>query len=88
MAQTVYDEVSDGNGNVLSRSERIVDDPEPTPGERIAQLEAQVAQLAGTMDAVARAPSFDEARAEIAIRIDGSVLELAIAEPVKGASRT
>lgn len=91
MPRTDRNETFDEKGNLISVEIVEVPDPEPSPSERIAQLEQQVAQLAGTMDAVAKAPTFDAAKAEIATRIDTGVIELPIElpidAPVKGASR-
>ncbi len=68
MAQTVYDEVFDGSGKLLSRTERVAPDPEPTPAERIAALEARLAAVDTTLDAVGKAGTFAEAKTAISAR--------------------
>ncbi len=73
MTQTVYDEVYDTNGALVSRTERIVPDPAPTPAERIAALEARLANVTATLDAVGKAATFADARAVIGTRLGSSV---------------
>lgn len=66
----VYDEVYDTNGALLSRTERIVPDPEPTPAERIAALEARLAETRAALAAVGTAADFAAAKAAIGQRLD------------------
>lgn len=80
MAQTVYDEVFDGSGKLISRTERVAPDPEPTPAERIAALEARLAAVDTTLDAVGKAGTFAEAKTAISTRQRVDFAEL----PVKG----
>lgn len=93
MPRTDRNEVFDETGKLLSVEIVQAPDPAPSPAERIAQLETQVAQLAGTMDAVAKAPSFEQAKAEIATRIENGAIELPMfppgepEEPVKEVKR-
>lgn len=70
MAQTVYDEVYDTNGALLSRTERIVPDPPPTATERIAALETQLAETRAALAAVGTAADFAAAKAAIGQRLD------------------
>ena len=70
MAQTVYDEVFDGSGKLLSRTERVAPDPEPTPAERIAALETQLAETRAALAAVGAASDFAAAKAAIGQRLD------------------
>ncbi len=80
MAITVYDEVFDGSGKLISRTERVAPDPEPTPAERIAALEARLAAVDTTLDAVGKAGTFAEAKTAISTRQRVDFAEL----PVKG----
>lgn len=65
---TVYDEVFDENGKLISRTERTVPDPEPSPAERLAALETRLTAVDTTLDAVGRAASFAEAKTAISAR--------------------
>lgn len=85
MPQTVYDEVYDQDGTLLSRSERIVPDPEPSIGEQIANLKRQLSTVSTTLDAVGRASSFANAKLEIASRITEKLTATDAEDaPVKG----
>jgi len=70
MAQTVYDEVFDGSGKLISSATRVVPDSPPTSEQRIAALEAQLSEVHATLAAVGSAGSFDAAKVEIQARID------------------
>lgn len=68
MPTTVYDEVFDGKGKLISSTPRDVPDPVPSDKERIVQLEAELAKLNATFDVISTATTFDDAKTKIAAR--------------------
>ena len=86
MSLTLYDEVYDQTGKLVSRTERVALEPAPSADERIADLEQQLATVKGALDAVGKASSFANAKLEIASRMaDVSVAADAGAAATKGA---
>ena len=61
--------IQDGNGVTIGTEQYEVPDPAPTPEARIAELETRLAAVTGTLDDVANAASFAEAKSKIADRI-------------------
>ncbi len=75
--------VQDGSGKVIATERYDAPDPEPTPQERIADLEAHVARLNAAMTDLGNASDFAAAKQAVQARIDRDTS--APDEPVKGA---